>query len=329
MMKKLATYLFMLTLFVACGGGGDAGGGQYGGSEYLNINNNSSTLDIPSDNTTATLVINASPGCEWKITWDESSGWIKSVSPSSGRGSQNVTIMISTNNTMKERSSILSVNQTNGNIPTRSVTLKQMAGSENLSLSLESISFVNTGGEQKVSVTSNSQWRVEGAPEWLTVNPTSGENDGVFSVKAGPNATSSEQTAVLTIRSAGGITKNISVKQAAAALPTIYTPQVSNKGKNQATISFSFDSELPVTSYGICYSATSEAPDLDHDTHVTRTGSESHGSPSIELTELASGTTYHVRAYAVSIVGTQYSSAITFATESNWPENGDNPTPNN
>lgn len=326
-MKKFLLFILSSTLLLtACGG--DDGGGTAGGSEYLNVNNNSTTLDIPSSETTATLIVKASPGCEWMITWDESSGWIKNISPTSGRGSQDVTITVTTNLMTKERSSTLNVTQTNGNIPPRSVTLKQMGSPEILSLSVETVSFTSTGGEQKISVNSNMQWNVEGVPTWLNVSPTSGENNGVITVTSGQNTTNGEQIAVLTIRTKGGVSKQLNIKQVAAALPTVYAPQAADVGKNEATLSFSFDSELPVTSYGICYSDTNESPDVDHDKYETRTGSATQGSPSIGLTGLSSGTTYHVRAYAVSIVGIQYSSAITFTTTSNWPEQGDNQLPN-
>lgn len=49
---------------------------------------------------------------------------------------------------------------------------------------------------------------------------------------------------------------------------------------------------------------------------------------SVTLTGLKAGTTYHVRAYARSVVGVGYSSDVAFTTsQGEQPNSGDNPQP--
>jgi hypothetical protein len=212
MMKKLATYLLMFILFIACGGGDDAGSGggtPSGGSEYLNVSN----VDIPGGNTTATLNIQASNNCEWIISWNES--WIRSISPTKGRGNQNATITVTVNpSSSAERTGVITVRNTNGTI-NRNVIITQSPNVESMELSVSTLNFSSDAGYQDVTITSNTHWVITGAANWMSLNKTEGDNNGsvIITVTANPDKT--ERQAVLTFTGSGGITKQLTVKQQA------------------------------------------------------------------------------------------------------------------
>lgn len=326
-MKKLLLLLYSLLFIIACGGGDDAGGGSgpSASSEYLNV----SDVDIPGANTSATMSIQASANCEWSIAWSDS--WIRSVSPSKGRGGQNVTITVDVNpSPTATRTALLTITNSNGSI-TRKVSISQSASAERLTISGATdgkLTFPSnsSGKEYKITVSSNTHWTVQGIPSWLSVSPREGNNDGDVSITASPNQTKDVLNATLVFRGDGGSSAEVVVTQESASLPVVTKPKVVEFGKNTATITFTFTSEATVTAYGICYD-TKENPNLDTGQNEPKTGSETQAEQTIQLKNLSSGTTYYIRAYATSAVGTQYSDQESFTTTSSWPENEDNPTP--
>ena len=208
-MRKLLLLICSLIFIISCGGGDDAGGGggSSAGSEYLNV----SDIDIPGGNTTATISIQASNNCDWVISWSEP--WIRSVSPTKGRGSQNVTITVSTNpSSSAERTAVITVKNTSGSI-TRNVTLTQSPNAEALELSVSTLNFTSDAGHQDVTITSNTHWTVTGTANWMSLNKTEGDNNGSITITVEANSAKTERTAVLTFTGSGGINKQLTVKQ--------------------------------------------------------------------------------------------------------------------
>ena len=195
MTKRL---LLMLTcdLMLACGGGDDAGGGgsQTGGSEYLNVSN----VDIPGGNTTATFNIQASNNCEWVISWTES--WIRSISPTTGRGTQNATITLTVNpSSTAARTAIVTVKNTSGTI-TRNITITQAANAEQLTVSPTMMNFEANGGTQEITVTSNTTWSITGKADWFDCDKTSGTGSSKVTVTVKANTGVDERDAILTFK---------------------------------------------------------------------------------------------------------------------------------
>ena len=95
-------------------------------------------------------------------------------------------------------------------------------------------------------------------------------------------------------------------------LPTVVTGNI-----NGTTVSGEVTSEggATVTERGVCWS-TSHQPTVDGSHGSSGSGL---GTFSVELTDLAPGTTYYVRAYATNSAGTSYGSEKTLATEANLP----------
>ena len=97
-----------------------------------------------------------------------------------------------------------------------------------------------------------------------------------------------------------------------ATLPTVVTGNI-----NGTTVSGNVtdDGGATVTERGICWS-TEHDPMVSGNHAASGTGT---GDFSVELTGLAPGTTYYVRAYATNSAGTAYGSEKTLTTEANLP----------
>ena len=408
-MKKHFAFLLCAICLLACGGDDETGGDTpIGGSEYLNVQN----VDIPGGNTTATLSIQASSNCEWNITWTES--WIRSISPKTGRGSQNATITVATNpSSITSRTAVVTVSNNSGSI-TRSINLTQSPNAESLELSVGSLNFTKSAGSQDVTVTSNTHWTINGSANWLSLNKSEGDDNGVVTISVQENTTESERNVTLTFSGTNGSSRQLTVTQAgrssdfsvtptnisaeatactvtfnivgeanwtaqsnqawatlsdvsgegnktitvtltdnandqsrtaeitissssksekvtitqvAGSKPVITEVTCTNTTQTSSSVSFRFTSMFPVTEYGVCYSATNENPVTSDNVAKKKADNIKEGTATFELTGLSAGTTYYVRAYAVSGIGIQYSNTVSFTTVSNVPGGGDNVTP--
>lgn len=83
---------------------------------------------------------------------------------------------------------------------------------DNVSVSMPSVNFGESGGSQSIQVTSNTKWTVSGNPGWLTVSPVQGSNNGVLSLTATANTETGSRNCTLFIN-AGSASTTISVYQ--------------------------------------------------------------------------------------------------------------------
>ena len=95
-------------------------------------------------------------------------------------------------------------------------------------------------------------------------------------------------------------------------LPTVFTLAATNVTGTSAKCggNITADGGSTITARGICWGVSS-SPTVDGDHIANGTGA---GSFYVNLNDLQSGITYHVRAYAVNSVGTAYGNEITFTT---------------
>ena len=102
--------------------------------------------------------------------------------------------------------------------------------------------------------------------------------------------------------------------------PAVTTAEVTEITVNSAVCGGEviFDGNVSVTARGICWS-TSQNPTIED--NKTEDGS-GLGSFTSNLSNLASNTTYYVRAYATNEVGTSYGEEVTFTTLDRTFENG-------
>ncbi|MBK8944277.1 MAG: BACON domain-containing protein [Ignavibacteriae bacterium] len=69
-----------------------------------------------------------------------------------------------------------------------------------------------TSKSTSFSITSNVSWKAESNSSWLTVSPSSGNNNGTITASFSENTNSSPRNAIITV-SGGGISKTISITQ--------------------------------------------------------------------------------------------------------------------
>ena len=322
-MKKIYPVLGLILLLVcSCVKNGDGEEIPTASLEYIETPNK---VDIQGDETSATISISASENCNWTVSCSDA--MISNISPSSGRGDGTVTITTTANPTaLSARSATINVKNSEGTI-TRTISLTQMASKEYLELSQSSIDFSKKAETVNVTISSNSRWTITGGASWITISKTEGENCDVISIAVDENTAYDKREAVLTIKGNGGTSKTISIKQAETIFTTLTVPQISNLTKTSASVSFSFNSNATITTYGVCYS-TKENPTIENATNISDTGTSSQGNPSIELKDLSAGTTYYLCAYVINSEGIKYSTSITFTTPNSWPGEDDNNLPN-
>ena len=320
-MKKSIIYLITILSLMACSGG-DSGGGDTpsGGSEYLD-----GEIKM-SDNTTAILTINASPNCQWVITWSDSG--IQSVSPTTGRGSREVTIKLEENPSFKsERSMIIRLSNVSETI-LRPMTITQPKSTEYVRLTPSSLpDFSNAGGYQDVTITSNTTWNVSASKDWVKCIVDKEGNSGRVRITVDPNTDKEEREAVVEFKGEVVVEK-LTIKQEGNTATSFSVLQITDVTKNSAVVKFSYDAGSSITSYGVCY-AKIDNPDLSNALgNVSEVGTSKQWTASLTLTGLEPNTVYYVRAYVITAMGTQYSESQSFTTASGWPGGDDNVTPN-
>ena len=294
------------------------------GSDYLEVNEN---IFIKGELTSTTLSIDASDNCNWTVSCSDA--LVSNISPSSGKGNGSVTITTTANpSALSSRSATISVKNSSGTID-RKITFTQAASDEYIELSeSETEMEISSKGETRnVTISSNTHWTITGGADWITLNKTEGENNSDVSITIAESTSKEDREAVLTVTGKNGTTKTISIKQIRATFTTISVPQISDVTQTSAIVSFTFDSNKDVTTYGLCYSTT-DNPTIEDATNISEKGSSRQGSPSISLTGLTVGTTYYVRAYVINGEEVKYSNSVSFATAKDWPGEDDNNLPN-
>ena len=89
---------------------------------------------------------------------------------------------------------------------------------DNVSVSQSSANFMESGGSQSISIKSNTNWTVSGAPAWLMVSPVSGSGNGTINLMAQTNTDAARQ-ATLYIN-AGSASATVLVSQSGKSVPT-------------------------------------------------------------------------------------------------------------
>ena len=264
------------------------------GSDYLEVNEN---IFIKGEQISTTLSIDASDNCNWTVSCSDA--LVSNISPSSGKGNGSVTITTTANpSALSSRSATISVKNSSGAID-RKITFTQAASDEYIKLSETEMEISSKGETRNVTISSNTHWTITGGADWITLNKTEGENNSDVSITIAESTSKEDREAVLTVTGKNGTTKTISIKQIRATFTTISVPQISDVTQTSAIVSFTFDSNKDVTTYGVCYSTT-DNPTIEDATNISEKGSSRQGSSSISLTGLTVGTTYYVRAYVIN-----------------------------
>ena len=156
----------------------------------------------------SSLPVTVTANVAWTVTDNQT--WI-TASPVSGTNNGTVTVSVTANTGTAARTGTVTV--TGGGI-TRTIAVTQAApAANNLTLSQTALSFASAASSSAVSVTANVAWTVTDDQTWITASPTSGSNNGSFTVSATANTATTSRTGTVTV-TGGGITRTVAVSQA-------------------------------------------------------------------------------------------------------------------
>jgi len=165
-----------------------------------------------------TQVVRITASGDWTVKVPD---WVR-VSPSSGKGNSSITVTSTANATGQARTGRLTI--TSGS-KLASVTVAQpaMPQAVTLSLSTTSITSASWGTQQWVKVTSNGHWTVT-APNWMYVNPSSGDGEGWVSVSVYANDTGSNRLGQVVFKAGSQIATTWVSQSAQHAATYLETP---------------------------------------------------------------------------------------------------------
>ena len=280
--------------------------------DSLELSTNS--LDFQFAGETKSFVIDSNTG--WKVSSDASS-WL-TITPSSGSDNGTVTVTATANSLTKQRTALITVS---GGKINQTISVTQGGFVASLDVSTKSIEFTSPAGENKVDITSNTNWTIEksAATTWLTVSPASGTNNGAITVKATANTTTTNRTATITVK-AGEASQTISVTQSGAAVTlTVSKSSLSFLASTSLTESFSITSNTDWTiSRGgeNWFTVTPISGSNNRAISVTATANNTSSGRSGTITVAAGNIT---RTIIVTQVGAAASLSITANSGSNTP----------
>lgn len=321
-MRKYILILLSFVLsfsFVNCGGGG--GGSDDGGGTTPVINKNSlaiSTSSLTFDAAAGQQTVNVTANCDWKVTC--SATWL-TINPTSGNANATLTLSAQENTTTTQREATITV--TGGGF-TRTISVSQRGADVKLTVSPQTLEFSYKAEEKTVAITTNDAWTITSDQVWCTVSKSSGRNNENITVKVNQNNSPDSRTANVKI-TAGGKTETVTVTQTGGTLPVVSNLNVTDITAYDASCTFEATSDEAITECGVCYSTSNQTPTIN-DTKAASSSAASSTAKSVKLTNLTKKTTYYVRAYATSAIGTSYSDVKTFTTKG-APEEDDNGKP--
>jgi len=149
----------------------------------------------------------------WNLSCDQL--WL-SISPNPGTGNRTIIFKVEENSTLTTRTAMVTVSIEGA--PSQTISITQAAGAATLSLSTNTLSIGAIEGSQaSVEVTSNTTWTARSDQAWLTINPTSGNDNGTLTFTAQANPTITSREAMVSVSASGVSSQTISITQAAGA----------------------------------------------------------------------------------------------------------------
>ena len=170
------------------------------------------TLSLAAAASSSAVAVTAN--VSWTVTDNQT--WI-TASPTSGANNGSFTVSATANTGTAARTGTVTV--TGGGL-TRTIAVTQAAPTaNNLALSQTALSFASAASSSAVNVTANVSWTVTDNQTWITASPTSGANNGSFTVSATANTGTASRTGTVTV-TGGGLTRTIAVTQAGQSTTT-------------------------------------------------------------------------------------------------------------
>ena len=261
---------------------------------------------------------------DWVIV-EPDEDWI-SISPrEKQQESTVVTVQVKDNPIESIRRKVFTIR--GGNV-SKQIEITQAGRSSDFTVTPTSLSAGALANSVSFNIVGNALWTVTSNQSWATLSDSSGGGSKTITVSLSDNTNESSRTVEIIISSSSKSEK-VFITQVGGSKPSlaeIKQANITEISQNSAVVTFSYTSQFPVLEYGVCFSSVNSSPTLS-DGNLSGTGSSLQDSKSFKISNLSSGTTYYVRAYAKSSVGIQYSNVMSFTTVSDVPGGNDNVTP--
>lgn len=154
-----------------------------------------------------------SSNVSWVITVADS--WVK-TSISSGDGVSTITISVSENYSVRQRSTTITVS---ANKVVETILVSQEQLPDFISLSIDELSFPGEGGEASFIISSNTSWSIAATESWVTTKTSSGTGESTVVLAVGANSFVQKRSATVTISTGTTPVKTISISQDLAPYP--------------------------------------------------------------------------------------------------------------
>ena len=258
----------------------------------------------------------------WVITGKPS--WV-TLTPEEGNGNANVKVTVSTNSSESSRQANLVVTADGGSQAV--VKIVQNKVELPLGVSPQSLS-VSALGQQNIEIviTGDADWSLSTADDWITgFSAYSGKGQQQVTFTCSKNLKTTERRGTINVVS-GLQQAQVIVTQEAATLPEMGRTTLTDLTEESAWVECTVTSLFPITEYGFVYDTTPD-PTTDVNTKIKTSGAPSDNTFQATIGGLTKGTTYYIRAYAVSEAGTSYGTQV-MAVPMPKPSNDDNLRPN-
>ncbi len=173
---------------------------------YLKINGSESTITQSFTNVGGSKTFSIESNSEWKAEVKEGSTWCRISSPTdkAGPGNGNLTLSIDTNPIGSQaRTAIIQVTTTSGSPKVeRTITVTQEKGTDpilRIQDNEDVLEFNAMGETRTLTIESNIDWKIAGAPDWCEVSPTESTGTKTVTLTAKKNTASSTRSSTLTI----------------------------------------------------------------------------------------------------------------------------------
>ena len=179
---------------------------QEAGSESLFVTMDPETLSLPYTGGSRTLTLTSN------TTWTlEASEIVAYLSPTSGNGNADLTIIVDGNASEEPRTGYVRASH-NGQVMFE-LTIEQEGKPDLLEVDTEGIVAPAEGGEFTFHVTSNQGWTVSSDVLWATVAPTTGFGNGDVTVTFAPLNSTRPRTGEITVKADSGKKVIVGLKQ--------------------------------------------------------------------------------------------------------------------
>jgi hypothetical protein len=145
-----------------------------------------------------------------------------SLSGTTGSNSKMVAVFCQPNNSTLKRTGTITLSGTG--VPTKTINITQNAAAPQLSVSPKELIFDQSGGNQSLSISSNTSWTIIENLSYLSVNQSSGSNNVNVTVSCQSNTSSTARSGIIKVAALGLDTQIINISQTGATTFLNVTP---------------------------------------------------------------------------------------------------------